>query len=185
MAVPIRRVRWVAGVLGILSLAIVMGTALGAVPATALPTASPSVLDTIPDVNAVLSLAAIPTIGYGWWAIRNGNITRHRYAMGTAFVLFAVFLVLYLYKVAIEGPTAFPGPARIDTYVYLPLLAIHIVLAMICVPLLYYVLLLGVTQPIERLPATPHPKIGRIVAPLWITSFVLGVVVYALLYLVY
>lgn len=105
--------------------------------------------------------------------------------MATAFTLFGLFLALYLYKVAIAGPTPFGGPPTIDTYVYLPLLAVHILLAIVCVPLLYYVLLLGITQPIARLSRTDHPRVGRVAASLWLTSFALGLGVYALLYLLY
>jgi putative membrane protein len=69
--------------------------------------------------------------------------------------------------------------------VYLPLLAIHIGLAIVCVPLLYYVLLLALTRPVTELPETPHRKVGRVAASLWLISFTLGVVVYAQLYLIY
>ncbi|MFB6104374.1 MAG: DUF420 domain-containing protein [Halobacteriaceae archaeon] len=185
MPVSIRRVRVIAAGLATVSLALVVATATGAIPASVLPQAPPGVLDAIPHVNAALSLIAIATILYGWAAIRRGAIHRHRAAMGTAFGLFVLFLVLYLYKVAIEGPTQFPGPAVVDAYIYLPILAIHILLAIVCVPLLYYVLLLGITQPVGALGDTDHPRVGRVAAPLWVTSFVLGVVVYALLYLVY
>jgi len=185
MPVTIRRVRVVAAGLATVSLAIVVATAAGAIPDTALPRVSPGVVAAIPHVNAVLSGLAIPTILYGWVAIRRGAIRRHRLAMVTAFGLFVAFLGLYLYKVAIEGPTPFPGPATVEAYVYLPLLAVHILLAIVCVPLLYYVLLLGATQPVASLGATDHPRVGRVAAPLWLTSFALGVMVYALLYLVY
>jgi putative membrane protein len=86
--------------------------------------------------------------------------------------------------VALVGPRAFPGPAVLEGFVYLPILAIHVLLAIVCVPLLYYVLLLALTRPIGEIPLTDHPRFGRITATLWLVSFALGVVVYALLYLV-
>jgi len=173
-----------AAVLSVVSLGLVFAAAGGAIPRSALPQAPDAVVDAIPHVNAAISLLAIAVIGYGWRAIRRGDVTTHRRAMGAGFLLFVLFLVLYLYKVALEGPTSFPGPAAVEQFVYLPVLAVHILLAIVCVPLLYYVLLLALTRPVEEIPLTDHPRFGRFTATLWLVSFALGVVVYALLYLV-
>jgi putative membrane protein len=99
--------------------------------------------------------------------------------------LFATFLVLYLYKVVVAGPASFPGPESVYQFVYLPLLAIHILLAIVCIPLLYYVALLALTRPISEVFDTNHRRVGRVAASLWLISFVLGNVVYAMLYLVF
>lgn len=179
------RVPEVAGILTVVSLALVFGAALGAMPKTLLPLAPSWVLNAIPLVNAIISVLAILTIGAGWYWIRDGQIERHRRAMLTAAVLFAGFLTLYLYKVALQGPTPFTGPTIIRQFVYLPLLAIHITLAVITIPLLYYVLLLAITRPVNEIPLTRHPRIGRVAATLWLISFALGIVVYILLYVAY
>ena len=173
------------GLLSAISLALVFGAVLGALPAGTLPRAPAGVVDAIPQINAAVSLVAIGTIATAWRAIRRGNVERHRALMLTSLVLFVAFLALYLYKVALEGPAAFPGPETIYQFVYLPILGIHITLAVVCVPLLYYVLLLALTRPIEELPRTNHRRVGRIAASLWLVSFALGVVVYAMLYVVY
>ena len=170
--------------LSVVSLALVFGASLGAVPSSSLPN-SPAATGAIPHVNAVISLIAIGAIVYGWRAIRRGRVSRHRVAMLSAGVLFAAFLLLYLYKVVLEGAAPFPGPDAVYRFVYLPLLGVHVTLAVVCVPLLYYVLLVGLTHPVADIPATRHPRVGRIAAPLWLTSFVLGVAVYLLLYVVY
>jgi putative membrane protein len=179
------RVPELTGLLSVVSLGLVFGAALGVIPRGALPDAPAWVFATIPHVNAVISFVAIVGIVVGIRAIRAGNVTRHRRAMVSSLVLFAGFLVLYLYKVSMKGPTSFNGPALIDQYVYLPLLAIHILLAIVCIPLLYYVVLLAATHPVSELPDTNHPRFGRIAASLWLISFVLGNVVYLLLYVVY
>lgn len=186
MAVSLREhVSLLAGILSVLSLAAIFAAALQVVPGALLPAAPAWVLTAIPHVNAALSLLAIGAIAYGWTAIRRGDIPRHRHAMLTGVVLFALFLVLYLFKVAVEGPTSFQGPADIYQVVYLPLLGIHMLLAVICVPLLYYGLLLALTRPVHEIPLTRHPRVGRIVAPLWLLSFILGLAVYVLLYHLY
>ena len=173
------------GLLSAISLALVFGAVLGALPAGTLPRAPAGVVDAIPHVNAAVSLVAIGTIATAWRAIRRGNVERHRALMLTSLVLFVAFLALYLYKVALEGPAPFPGPETIYQFVYLPILGIHITLAIICVPLLYYVLLLALTRPVEALPRTNHRRVGRVAASLWLVSFALGVMVYVMLYVIY
>ena len=83
------------------------------------------------------------------------------------------------------GPTEFPGPSAVYRRLYLPALAIHVTLAVVCIPLLYYVLLVGLTHPVAAVRRTRHRTVGRVAAPLWIVSFALGLVVYLLLYVVY
>lgn len=178
-----RHVPAVTGALTVVSLALVFGAVFRVVPASALPRAPDAVLAAIPHVNAVVSLVAVVVIGLSWHWIRQGKVARHRAGMLTGVVLFAVFLTLYLYRVALLGPTHFDGPTLIEQYVYYPILGIHILLAVVCVPLLYYVLLLALTRPVADLSATNHPRVGRIAASLWLTSFALGIVVYLLLYL--
>jgi putative membrane protein len=172
------------GLLSAVSLALVFGAALQVLPTNGLP-APESFLSTIPHVNAVVSTVAIVTIAAGVHSARRGEYRRHRALMLVSVALFAVFLVLYLYKVSIQGPAPFPGPETVYRFVYLPVLAIHILLAVVCVPLLYYVLLLGLTRPVEEVLGTAHRRIGRIAASLWLISFVLGNVVYAMIYVVY
>jgi len=172
-----------AALLSVVSLALVFGAALRVVPPEALPHAPAWFLAAIPHVNAAISVLALLVIGGGWRWVRRGEIRKHRAAMLAGVALFAAFLALYLYKVALTGPTPFPGEGVART-VYLAVLAIHILLAIVCVPLLYYVLLLAVTRPIAEIPKTPHPRIGRVAAGLWLISFALGLVVYLLLYVV-
>ncbi|PSP83415.1 DUF420 domain-containing protein [Halobacteriales archaeon QS_1_68_17] len=179
------RVPELTGLLTVVSLALVFGAALGVVPAAALPRAPDAAIEAIPHVNAAISVLAVGTIGYGWLSIRRGRVARHRAAMLTSLGLFAAFLVLYLYRVALVGPTHFGGPAVVAQFLYLPLLAVHVLLAVVCIPLLYYVVLLALTRPAGELAGTNHPRVGRVAATLWLVSFVLGTVVYVLLYVVY
>lgn len=172
------------GILTIISLALVFGAVFGAVPEGLLPRFD-GAIDAIPHVNAVLSLSAIGTISYGVSQIRQRNIQTHRRAMLASTGLFAVFLLLYLYRISLEGPTTYPGPDLLYQYVYLPMLAIHILLAMLCIPFVYYALLLASTHPVAQLPETRHPTAGRIAAGLWLISFGLGFLVYLQLYIIF
>jgi putative membrane protein len=172
------------GVLSAVSLALVFGAALQVLPVESLP-APEGLLGAIPHLNAVISTAAIVTILLGVRYARRGAYDRHRTMMLASLALFAAFLVLYLYRVAVRGPTDFAGPALIERFVYYPVLGVHVLLAVVCVPLLYYVLLLALTRPISEVFSTPHRRIARVAASLWLVSFVLGNVVYLLLYVVY
>lgn len=177
-----RRIPLITGLLTVVSLAAVMAAVRQLVPETLLPALPESVLSAIPHVNALLSGVAIVTILYGWRSIRAGRVRPHRRAMIASVVLFLSFLGLYLLRVAIEGPTVFAGPEWLKLWVYYPVLGIHMLLAVVCLPLLYYVLLYAITHEPSELGDTPHPRVGRIAASLWLVSFALGIVVYLMLY---
>lgn len=172
-----------AGVLSAVSLTLVFAAALRVVPPELLPRAPDAVVDAIPHLNAVVSLVAFVVVVAGVREIRRGNVERHRTLMGSAFGLFAVFLVGYLYRVALVGPTPFPATGLLET-AYYAILGVHITLAVVCVPLLFYTLLLAWSHEVAEIPRTNHRKVGKIAAPLWAVSFALGVVVYLLVYVV-
>lgn len=173
----------IVGVFALVSVVIVLIVAGGVVPRHVPPHAPDTVIAAIPHINVLLSLLAVLTIIYGWRAVRLGRIRTHRRAMISAMGLFVLFLVLYLYRLTIlGGPTGFDGSVLIYQFLYLPILILHIGLAIICIPLLYDTLALGLTVPTQELPATRHPAVGRVAASLWVVSFCLGIGVYLLLY---
>ncbi|ELY50045.1 DUF420 domain-containing protein [Natronolimnohabitans innermongolicus] len=184
--VPRERVTALTAVLSVVSLAVVFAAAGGRIPSSTVPAAPQWVLDGIPHLNVAISAAAIVTITIGWRAIRRGDVDRHRTAMIASFGLFAAFLTFYLYRlIATGGPQPFPGPDAVQQFVYYPVLAVHIFLAIVCIPLVYYALLLAFSRPIAELRRTSHARIGRYAAALWLISFSLGIVVYVLLHVVY
>ena len=174
-----------AGVLSAVSLALVFGAVTETIPPGAVPPPSERLVALVPHLNAAISAVAFVVVAFGWRCIRRGDVRKHRTAMVAGVALFAAFLALYLYRVVHEGPTPFAGPSAVARFVYYPILAVHILLAVVCVPLLYYVLLLAVTRPVREIPLTAHPRLGRATAALWLASFALGVVVYGLLYVAY
>jgi putative membrane protein len=178
-----RNLREVTAVLSVVSIGLVFAAARQAIPGSVLPGAPAWVLDLVPHVNAVLSTIAIVCIVLGVRAARAKRFETHRKYMLAAFGLFAGFLALYLWKVALKGPQSFPGSGVVEL-AYLGILAVHILLAVVCIPLLYYVLLLAWTHSIAEIPETNHRRVAKVAAPLWLISFVLGNVVYLLLYVV-
>ena len=166
----------------VVALAVVFGAVGGAIPSALLPRASDAVLAAIPHFNAAVSATAIVTILLGWRAISRGNVRRHRALMLTSFGLFTAFLGAYLYRLIHVGTTEFPGPEAVYTYLYLPFLGIHILLAILCLPFVFYALLLAATRPYEELYHTRHAQVGLVAAVLWLISFTMGIGVYVMLY---
>ncbi|WP_338729346.1 DUF420 domain-containing protein [Haladaptatus sp. DJG-WS-42] len=179
------RVPALTGLLTVVSLALVFGAVLGAIPTAILPRAPEWVYEAIPHLNATISFVAILTIAQGWRWIRQGQVLKHRAAMLTALGLFAVFLTLYLYRISFVGTTSFMGPETIKLYLYYPFLAIHMLFAIVCIPLLYFVVLTALTRPIREIPQSSHKRVGKIAAALWLVSFSMGIGVYLLLYIIY
>ncbi|SDQ49641.1 DUF420 domain-containing protein [Natronobacterium texcoconense] len=129
---------------------------------------------------AVINAATTVLLVAGWYWIRVGEVEKHRFAMVGAFALILLFLVVYLIRVGGGGEKLFDGPQTVY-YAYLLMLAIHIVLSIVAVPVVLYALLLGLTHTPTELRETAHARVGRIAAASWILSLVLGVVTYVML----
>jgi len=172
------------GILSVGALGLVFAAVGGALPSDLLPRHD-GLVAAIPHLNAVISVTAIGTISLGVRSIRDGQIDRHRRAMLASALLFASFLALYLYRLTVKGTTVFDGPTLIRQFVYLPMLAIHILFAMVCIPFVFYALLVAATHSVSELPETNHPRAGKIAATLWVISFALGFAVYLFLYVLF
>lgn len=105
--------------------------------------------------------------------------------MLTAVGCISAFLVLYVTRIALGGTTPFPGPQPVYLYLYLPTLTIHVILSIVCLPLVLYNTVTGLTLPVAEVPHTRHPRIGPWAVKLWILSLGLGELVYLLLRITY
>ena len=113
------------------------------------------------NTTALLSLIA------GVYFIRTRQIERHRAAMVLAFTLILAFLVVYLLKVGggFERELVAGDAVRV---VYLLMLAVHILLSIVSMPLVLYVVLLGLTHSPAELTETRKARVGRLAASAWI-----------------
>lgn len=161
---------------------IVLVVIMGLVPSTLFPQAPATILSVIPHLLAGISVLAIGTILAGVHAIRSREIARHRLLMIGAFGLFGLFLTLDLYRLTVAGPTQFTGPVAVERYIYLPLLAVHVLCALLTFPTVYYALLVGISTPVDQLPSTTHSRAGKIAGTLWIVTFGQGLVIYVMLH---
>jgi putative membrane protein len=171
-------------VLSVVGYTLVIGTFLGLVPASVFPDLSLGQVNLLSDAIAVVNTLATLSLVAGWRWIRRDEVKKHAAAMSTAFGLILVFLVLYLTKIGGGGTKEFVGPALVY-YAYLGMLAVHIVLSVVSVPVVLYAIVLGLTHTPSELRDTAHARVGRIAAGAWILSLSLGVLAYLLLNHVY
>jgi uncharacterized membrane protein YozB (DUF420 family)/cytochrome oxidase Cu insertion factor (SCO1/SenC/PrrC family) len=152
------------------SLDALVGRALALRPSTSI----------LPLVNACLNGITFLLLLAGLSAISLGKRDLHGRLMRTAFAFSAAFLASYLYYHLVvqadRGPTPFngEGAARVG---YLVLLASHVVLAIINLPMVLRTLWLAHREDWER-----HRRWARRTLPIWLYVSVTGVAVYVILY---
>lgn len=168
----------VAAVLTVVGYTAVIGTFAGVFP---YPDLSFGTVEVLTHLIAVVNAATLVCILAGWYWIRNGEVERHKKAMVSAFALILLFLVIYLFRVGGGETKIFDGPEFVRNFVYLPMLAVHLFLSIVAVPVVLYAVLLGLTHTPDELTETPHRRVGRIAAASWAVSLFLGVVTYVML----
>lgn len=133
----------------------------------------------LPHFQALLNTAATLLLLTGYYFIRHANRNLHRLCMATALLVSAVFMVSYLTYHARVGYMPFAGQGMIRPF-YFTLLASHVILAALIVPLVLYTVLLALRGKFDR-----HPRVARWTLPLWLYVSVSGVVIYLLGFHVY
>ena len=131
-------------------------------------------LRSLPLVNAVLNALATVALVTGYHEIRERRILHHRASMFGAFFFSSIFLVSYLVNFTLHGETRFN---RFNPWwpFYWKLLASHIVLSTVALPLILITFFLSLTG---RFPA--HKKLARWTFPIWLYVSVTGVIVYVM-----
>ncbi|PSP57258.1 DUF420 domain-containing protein [Halobacteriales archaeon QH_7_66_36] len=177
-----RHPRVVAAVLTVVGYALVLGTLYLGLPVY--PTISEATVNLLADAIAVVNSLTVVCLVAGWYYIRRGDVRKHRALMLSAFLLILAFLVMYLFKTGGGGRKEFVGP---DTaaLLYFAMLAIHILLSMVSVPLVLYNVTIGLTHAREEVAQTAHRRVGRVTVVVWSVSLTLGVLAYVLLNHVY
>jgi putative membrane protein len=129
----------------------------------------------LPALNALLNGLAAIALLIGYTFIRAHRIAAHRAAMITAFAFSTLFLVSYILHHYLHGDVFYPPHAALRTF-YLCLLASHIILAVVALPLVLVTFFFSLTG---RFPQ--HRKVARWTFPLWLYVSVTGVITYAML----
>ncbi|HEY3852782.1 MAG TPA: DUF420 domain-containing protein [Verrucomicrobiae bacterium] len=134
----------------------------------------------LPAVNATLNGLSAIFLGAGYWFIRKKNVPAHRACMISAFTTSVLFLCCYLtYHIVVKAVTKFLEPAWFKPF-YFTLLASHIILAFVIIPLILITLTRAAMGQFDR-----HRAIARWTWPLWMYVSVTGVMVYLILYQIY
>lgn len=129
-------------------------------------------LRSLPLVNAVLNALSTVALVTGFYEIRHRHVHHHRAAMSFAFIFSSIFLVSYLVNFTLHGETHFNRFSPWWPF-YWKLLASHIVLSTIALPMILITFFLSLTG---RFPA--HKKLARWTFPVWLYVSVTGVIVY-------
>jgi len=129
----------------------------------------------LPALNALLNGLSATALLIGFIFIRARRIPAHRASMLTAFAFSTLFLVSYILHHALHGDVRYPLHAALRS-VYLPLLASHILLAIVALPLILITFFFSLSGRIPQ-----HRKIAHWTFPLWLYVSITGVVTYVML----
>jgi putative membrane protein len=132
--------------------------------------------DTLALCNATLNGTAAVLLVGGRVAVARRKTKVHRTFMLSAFAVSTAFLVSYLTRVALTGTHADPHHGWLHA-TYLAILASHVMLAMLVVPLVLTTLYFAYRRRFRQ-----HRAVARWTFPIWLYVSVTGVVVYVVLY---
>jgi putative membrane protein len=153
------------------------------------PTQTPSFIYLFPHIiggiNATCSILLIISLIF----IKNKNIRAHKITNVITFILSAIFLIFYIVFHLFEKDTKY-GDADFNgvlsaaeiavvgatRYVYYFILATHILLAVVVLPLILISFYRGLNMQVER-----HKKIVRWSYPVWLYVAVTGVIIYLMI----
>ena len=126
-------------------------------------------------IGAINSLTTVALI-LGLIFIKQGKIIFHRIAMSTAFLLGIVFLFCYVSYHVSNPANKFNGVGTVKI-IYLLILASHIGMSLVVLPLVLRAMYYAVTKQFLR-----HKKIVKYAYPIWLYVSATGVIVYIMLY---
>lgn len=149
----------------------------------------------------LLAVTSFFTIGAGlvvlliaYYQARIKKLKNHKLLMLTAAVINAAFLVQYITRFLTSEETPFHGPEVIRNFVYFPILAVHILTAIITIGLV----LTHLKRSLDHEQTTPagqplfekpyrmdHRSFGKVTFYFWLTSFVGGIIIFLMLYIIF
>jgi putative membrane protein len=130
----------------------------------------------LPAINASLNFISTIFISAGWVYIRRNLWQRHVSCMIAAIISSMLFLIGYIVYHAHVGEKS-SGYTGWIAVVYFPLLASHVLLAFVTLPLVIVTLV-----PVFQRRWDKHRRLGRWTMPIWLYVSITGVLVYLMLY---
>ena len=130
----------------------------------------------LPAINALLNSISTIFIATGWYLIRRGHWRQHVACMIAAVLSSTLFLTGYIiYHIKVGEKSS--GYTGWIAAVYFPILASHILLAFVTLPLVILTLVPAFRRRWDR-----HRRIARWTMPIWLYVSVTGVLVYFMIY---
>ncbi len=133
----------------------------------------------LPHFQAILNTCAALLLSTGYYFIKKDNHDAHKKCMITALLVSTVFMISYLIYHAEVGYAPFTGQGMIRPF-YFTMLASHIILAALIVPMVLATAYFAFTGNFKK-----HPRVARWTLPLWLYVSVTGVLIYILGFHVY
>jgi len=130
-------------------------------------------------LNAALNAISVCFLLAGFFFIKSGERDKHRFCMLSAVAVSALFLVFYVIYKANFGFAKFGGEGIIRP-IYFTILAIHVLGAMLILPLVPITLYRALKGQFDR-----HRKFARWTWPIWVFVGISGVFVYVMAVHVY
>ena len=137
------------------------------------------VIPVLPHLQAGLNVATVCLISIAYYNIRRENRAVHRQFMVAALVVSALFMVSYLTYHSQVGNIKFAGEGGVRPF-YFTILASHVILAALIVPMVITTAFLALRGSFER-----HRRIARWTFPVWIYVSMSGIVVYLMAFHLY
>ncbi len=143
----------------------------------------------LPHVNGLINTITTGILLVGFIFIKHGKIKQHKISMLTSFSLGVIFLISYVIYHSTSTSTIFGdingnGNLEIEEsseigglrYIYLVILASHILLAIMVVPFVLFSIYYALTSRFDL-----HKKTVRYTLPVWLYVSITGVVVYLMI----
>ena len=133
----------------------------------------------LPPLQAILNTMATILMSTGYYFIRNKNQAAHRACMIGTLVISGLFLISYSYYHLKIGNIPFAGQGIIRP-VYFTILATHVLLAAITVPLVITTVAFILKGKREN-----HRRLARWTLPIWLYVSITGVIIYLMAFHIY
>ena len=133
----------------------------------------------LPTINTAFIILSAFFMAIGLKHIRNKQFELHEKWMKLAALAALIFFIGYVSKTVFIGSTQFGGPENLVPF-YVTFLISHIILSTTGGALGAFQLYAGIKR---KLPI--HRRVGPIAAVVWFLTAITGVMVYALLYVIY
>ncbi len=137
------------------------------------------IIPVIPPTLALLNTVSASLVSFGYINIRRDNKTAHKACMISALAVSSVFMIFYLYYHAKVGYIPFAGQGNVR-YVYFSLLASHVLLAVLVLPMVLITAGLAIMGKFS-----PHKRIARWTLPIWLYVSITGVIIYIMSFHIY